>query len=108
VKNLWVEGCRVMVEGLPVGAVPVPIESRSCPARLNPKVFDDLGLNFFVQLAAVGVFRHQVATFVPTYPLGILYAVALAASHFFDQFVVQRPIIFIAQEVGNYHDIVML
>lgn len=95
------------MEGFPVGAIFVPVESGSDARLPNLKVVAQLVNDFLKSLRSAWVLGNQVSPFVPRQPFTSTDILLLEVRHFFHELVVQLPVIFGAKELGNDDNIVM-
>mmetsp|Transcript_113883 Transcript_113883/g.322104 ORF Transcript_113883/g.322104 Transcript_113883/m.322104 type:complete len:400 (+) Transcript_113883:387-1586(+) len=103
-----VEGGRVVVERLPVGAVAIPIESRSAVALGDREVLAHLIQNLVVSGRALRVLAQQMRALVPRQPLSLPVAPRLTRPHFLDEFVVDVPTVFLAEKIRHDDHVIVL
>mmetsp|Transcript_47871 Transcript_47871/g.136322 ORF Transcript_47871/g.136322 Transcript_47871/m.136322 type:complete len:208 (-) Transcript_47871:10-633(-) len=106
-RALLVEGAGVVVEGLPVGAVAVPVEASGPGVLRDGEILAHPAQHVPVLRRAARVLRDEMRALMPRHPLGISLTIALQLTHLLDQHVVRLPVVLIAEKLRNDDDVVM-
>mmetsp|Transcript_87812 Transcript_87812/g.272933 ORF Transcript_87812/g.272933 Transcript_87812/m.272933 type:complete len:200 (+) Transcript_87812:508-1107(+) len=103
-----VEGCRVVVEGLPVRPVTVPVEASAPVAGCDGKVVADPVNHLVVRSGSCRIVAQEMGTLMPRNPLCLVSAVCLALPHLFQELVVHVPVILRTEELWNHNHVIVL
>ena len=97
----------IIMEWFPITGVPIPVEPSSRTFRVDVEILANLWKHSFICWTVFGIFTDQVTAFVPGNPIAAFLIFLLKFSHFFDQFVVNSQVIFLAEEVGSNNNIIV-
>mmetsp|Transcript_51910 Transcript_51910/g.133846 ORF Transcript_51910/g.133846 Transcript_51910/m.133846 type:complete len:214 (-) Transcript_51910:1111-1752(-) len=106
-RTLRVEGRRVVVKWLPIGAIAVPVEASPTVPLRDVEEICALVQDRLEGLRAHRVLTEQMGTFVPGDPLRLPLAPRLHLAHLLDELIVDVPVVMPAEELGHDNDIVV-
>ncbi len=92
------------MEGLPVQAVPVPVEARPDALVPNLEVLTQAVDHPLERGRPLWVLADQVRALVPRDPLAPTHILLVKGAHLLDEPVVERPVSLLTEELGNYDD----
>lgn len=93
---------------LPIARVAIPIKARADRFQGNAKVGGNFLLHHVECFGTCGIFRDEMRALMPADPFDAAqFRLGLTLAHLLDQLVVERPVVLLAEELGNDNDIVV-